>query len=140
MKRCTLRQFAEHDIEHAFAHYLDQAGPDTALDFLDEVEAALSYIERNPGTWSPRYSEVCEVSGLRMWLVTRYPYALMYIEYAEHLDILRVLHQHADIPERLSEAPSQRKAQFELTHSTWLAEQNQRFESHGLWCDEMRVW
>ncbi len=39
-----------------------------------------------------------------------------------------------------TETPSQRKAQFELTHRAWLAEQNQRFESHGLWCDDMRVW
>ena len=35
---------------------------------------------------------------------------------------------------------SQRKAQFEQSHSAWLAEQNQRFETHGLWCDDMRVW
>jgi PHD/YefM family antitoxin component YafN of YafNO toxin-antitoxin module len=39
-----------------------------------------------------------------------------------------------------SEALSQRKAQFEQSHSAWLAEQNQRFETHGLWCDDMRVW
>ena len=35
---------------------------------------------------------------------------------------------------------SQRKAQFEQSHSAWLAEQNQRFETHGLWYDDMRVW
>lgn len=34
----------------------------------------------------------------------------------------------------------QRKAQFEHLHSAWIAEQNQRFEAHGLWCDDMRVW
>lgn len=34
----------------------------------------------------------------------------------------------------------QRKAQFEQTHSAWIAEQNTRFEAHGLWCDELRVW
>jgi PHD/YefM family antitoxin component YafN of YafNO toxin-antitoxin module len=34
----------------------------------------------------------------------------------------------------------QRKAQFEQTHSAWIAEQNSRFEAHGLWCDEFRVW
>ncbi len=39
-----------------------------------------------------------------------------------------------------SETLSQRKAQFEKLHSVWLAEQNQRFEKHGLWCDDMRVW
>jgi prevent-host-death family protein len=30
---------------------------------------------------------------------------------------------------------TQRKTQFEQTHSAWLVEQNQRFETHGLWCD-----
>ena len=33
-----------------------------------------------------------------------------------------------------------RQARFEQTHSAWIAEQNQRFESHGLWCDDLRVW
>ncbi|TXT36901.1 MAG: hypothetical protein FD135_3953 [Comamonadaceae bacterium] len=34
----------------------------------------------------------------------------------------------------------QRKASFEQAHSAWIAEQNQRFEAHGLWCDDMRAW
>ena len=34
---------------------------------------------------------------------------------------------------------TQRKAQFEQSHSAWIAEQNQCFEAHGLWCDDMRV-
>jgi hypothetical protein len=37
-------------------------------------------------------------------------------------------------------ADFQQKAQFEQLHSAWLTEQNQRFESHGLWCADMRVW
>ena len=39
-----------------------------------------------------------------------------------------------------TETLAQRKAQFELSHSAWIAEQNQRFDAHGLWCDDMRVW
>ena len=39
-----------------------------------------------------------------------------------------------------TESMAQRKAQFEQSHRAWLAEQNQRFETHGLWCDDMRVW
>ena len=34
----------------------------------------------------------------------------------------------------------ERQAQFELSYPAWIAEQNARFESHGLWCDELRVW
>jgi len=39
-----------------------------------------------------------------------------------------------------AETLTQRKAQFEREHSTWLAEQNQRFESQGLWFDDLRGW
>ena len=39
-----------------------------------------------------------------------------------------------------TDTPAQRRAHFEQSHSAWLAEQNQRFDMHGLWCDDMRVW
>jgi PHD/YefM family antitoxin component YafN of YafNO toxin-antitoxin module len=39
-----------------------------------------------------------------------------------------------------TETMGQRKARFELSHSAWIAEQNQRFDAQGLWCDDMRVW
>jgi len=35
---------------------------------------------------------------------------------------------------------AQRKAQIEKTHRAWFAEQNSRFETNGLWCDDLRVW
>jgi hypothetical protein len=34
----------------------------------------------------------------------------------------------------------ERQTQFELTHKALLAEQNQRFEIHGVWCDDIRNW
>lgn len=104
MKPRALRLKAETDIENAFAYYLNEAGADTALGFLAEVETALSHIEQNPGTGSPRYGELCEVPGLRLWLVTRFPYAVLYVEHSEQLDVLRVLHQHRDIPAQLAGA------------------------------------
>lgn len=39
-----------------------------------------------------------------------------------------------------SQSLVQRQAQFEKTYPAWIAEQNARFETHGLWCDELRVW
>lgn len=33
-----------------------------------------------------------------------------------------------------------RQAQFERAHPAWIAEQNQRFDANGLWCDDTRVW
>jgi len=38
------------------------------------------------------------------------------------------------------ETLAQRKVRFEQDHQAWIDEQNQRFESHGLWCDDMRTW
>ena len=35
-----------------------------------------------------------------------------------------------------TESLAQRRAEFEQKHSAWLAGRNQRFEAHGLWCDD----
>ena len=32
------------------------------------------------------------------------------------------------------------QTQFESTHKAWLAKQNLRFETHGVWCDDIRNW
>lgn len=104
MKPRALRRIAETDIENALSCYLNEAGADAALGFLDEVETALMHIEQNPGTGSPRCGELCEVPGLRSWLVSRVPYALLYVEQAAYWDGLRVLHQHVDIPAQWADA------------------------------------
>jgi len=36
-----------------------------------------------------------------------------------------------------TETLAQRKTPFEQAYSAWIAEQNHRFEAHGLWCDDM---
>jgi hypothetical protein len=33
-----------------------------------------------------------------------------------------------------------KKIQFEQRYASWLKEQNSRFETHGLWCDDLRTW
>ena len=35
---------------------------------------------------------------------------------------------------------AQRQRQFEETYKAWIDEQNARFDEHGLWCDDLRVW
>jgi hypothetical protein len=35
---------------------------------------------------------------------------------------------------------AQRKAQFEQDHQAWLAAQIQRFDTCGLWNDDLKVW
>ena len=47
-------------------------------------------------------------------------------------ELLKASHDNLSLGERQTE--------FESTHKAWLAEQNRRFETHGLWCDDLRVW
>ena len=39
-----------------------------------------------------------------------------------------------------SKSLKQMKKVFDQTHKVWIDEQNARFEKHGLWCDDLRVW
>lgn len=104
MKPAILRQAATADVEHAFTHYMQEAGAVVAREFVASVDGALTHIERYPASGSPRYGELCDIPGLRTWLLNRFPYLLAYIEHGDYLDVLRVLHQHADIPVHLTDA------------------------------------
>jgi toxin ParE1/3/4 len=101
MMGLVLREAAECDIEGGFDHYLAAAGSEVATAFVLAVDAALAHIAEFPGTGSPRYGELLDTPGLRFWLVSKFPYVLFYVERENHLDIIRVLHQHSDIPGQL---------------------------------------
>ena len=55
-------------------------------------------IERYPAAGALRYAELLNVEGLRCSAIERFPYLVFYFERADFLNILRVLHQHRDIP------------------------------------------
>jgi toxin ParE1/3/4 len=103
MKRTVLRQIAEQDVETAFVYYLQVAGTKTATDFIEAIDTAIHYIADSPGAGSTRYGEWLEVPELRSWLVQRFPYIIIYVDCAQHIDIVRILHQQTDIPARLNE-------------------------------------
>jgi len=88
-------------MDRAFAHYLHEAGAPIATAFIAAMDHAFQHIERYPASGSPRYGEVCDAHGVRSWLLSNFPYVIMYIEHDTYLDIIRVLHQHADIPSHL---------------------------------------
>lgn len=101
MKRAVLRRVAEQDIEKAFSYYLGESGPKLAVDFVDAVDDSLRHIETYPASGSQRYVDFLGEDGLRSWVMTRFPYVLIYIEYEDYVDVLRVLHQQMDIPTQL---------------------------------------
>lgn len=103
MKQPVLRQAAERDIERGFDHYLQEAGPDIAVAFIDSVDQALLHIGRQPGSGSPRYGELLNTPSLRSWVISRFPYVLFYVEHDAYLDVIRLLHQQQDIPAQLQD-------------------------------------
>lgn len=96
--RVVLRQRASRDVEAAIDWYRDEAGEDTALKFVDALEAALGHVGKYPSSGSARYSVELGIPALRCWQLNRFPYLVFYVERDEHIDVWRVLHGHRDIP------------------------------------------
>ncbi len=106
MKRYEVvpRRLATQDLRDAAAHYAAQTDAATARRFIDAVEEAFALIARQPGIGSPRYAVELDWPGLRTQPVQRFPYLMFYLEQTDHLDVLRVLHAHRDVPASLQNA------------------------------------
>jgi toxin ParE1/3/4 len=103
LKPIIRRARAEQDVLEVVRHYVEQEAPQAALDFIDELETALTHIQRNPGTGSPRYAHSLKLPGLRFWSCHRFPYMVFYFEQADCIDVWRVLHGKRDIPNWLQD-------------------------------------
>ena len=97
-----LRAAAQQDVDDAVAHYLEEAGTDVALGFIDALEGALRHIARNPASGSPRYGHELNLDGLRSWALKSYPQIVFYMEGSGHIDVWRALHGRRDIPAWMS--------------------------------------
>jgi toxin ParE1/3/4 len=100
-KRVIPRAAANADVDAAFTHYLETAGPEVAVGFIDALEIAYAHVARHPATGSPRYGVKLNIPGLRSWPLNRYPYLVFYLEMPREIDVVRVLHGSMDIPEWL---------------------------------------
>lgn len=92
-----VRPRARQDIDSGFNHYLDEAGADVALRFADEVEKSLHLLARQPGLGSQRYAAMLRWPAVRGWPLRPWPYVVLYVQHAGHLEIVRVLHTARDI-------------------------------------------
>jgi toxin ParE1/3/4 len=100
MKPVLRRPAARSDVDGAIDYYID-IDRALAFRFVDELEHAIGHIQRHPGMGFPRYATMLNVVGLRHWLLRRFPYTVFYIETEGAIEVLRVLHQSADIPVQL---------------------------------------
>lgn len=108
VKPLTHRRLALGDVDDAIDHYAGEAGPPVVLKFVDALESAYAHIGRHPATGSPRYAQALGLPGLRCWPLKRFPHLVFYVEYEQHLDVWRVLHEQRDIPAWLIDEPSPR--------------------------------
>lgn len=95
------REQATRDIEHAIDHYLGEGAAQAASDLIGALRAAYRPVGLHPGIGSPRYGYELDIPGLRGKPLERFPYTVVYVERTGHIDVLRILHQHRDIPELL---------------------------------------
>lgn len=98
MKPVILRSIAEADVDAAIAYYLAEAGGDTALAFVEQLEQANQRISKDPAIYSPRWGAELNLPGLRSLRVSKFPYVIFYMEQPDHIDVWRVLHAQRDIP------------------------------------------
>ncbi|MEJ2409920.1 MAG: type II toxin-antitoxin system RelE/ParE family toxin [Novosphingobium sp.] len=92
------RAKARKDAELAVDHYLNEATPDVAIDFVDALEQAYAFIATNPAAGSPPWSHELNLPGLRAIRLKGFPWRVFYLECETHVDAWRVLHAKRDLP------------------------------------------
>jgi toxin ParE1/3/4 len=100
-KPIRLRALAAVDLEAAASYYRDEAGEQTALRFIDEVQDAFALISSGPGIGSLRYSYELDIPALRAFPIKRFDHAVFYLETDDVIDVWRILHTRRDITEAL---------------------------------------
>ena len=100
-----LRAGAAADSDSAVDYYRDNASPDIAVDFINDLEAAISHLTRYPLSSSLRFGYELDTPDLRSWRLAKFPYLIFYLPDQDHLDIWRVLHARRDIPAHLQPDP-----------------------------------
>jgi toxin ParE1/3/4 len=98
------RRKALDDVDAAVAHYGEAAGADTALAFIDALEAAFEFIASFPAAGSPRWSRELNLPDLRAVRVKAFPWLIFYVEGPAQIDVWRVLHAKRDIPAWMADA------------------------------------
>lgn len=97
MKPVRLRPKAKEDRQHEVVYYRSKAGTTIAEKLIAATRLALQKMKQEPGIGSPRLGQLAEVAGLRGWRVTGFPLVWLYIERADHVDVVRLLGERQDI-------------------------------------------
>lgn len=104
MKRRGIERYAlaRDDVRTALEFYLSEAGDAVALDFLEEIDNALTYIAEFPMSGSPRLGQELGLPGVRSWSIRRFPYLVFYLDAGDRVVVWRILHVQRDLPNTLA--------------------------------------
>lgn len=91
-----LRPRAKQDLADTAVCYAEQGGSALGSRFLEAATTALKPLRRMPGLGSPR-AQACGIPGLRVWGVSGWPVAWLYVERDAFLDVLRLLGERQDM-------------------------------------------
>lgn len=92
------------DLDDASEYHRQEAGEQTALDFIDAVERGIERIRRSPHVGSLRFAYELAIPDLRAWPLQRFPYVMFYVGTEMELDVWRILHTRRDVPATLEPA------------------------------------
>jgi toxin ParE1/3/4 len=102
-KRLLLHPRASRDLHEISQYYQDEGGTLPLEALRSEVTRALRHISRAPGTGSPRYRPLLQVTDLRLWRLTKFPHLVFYLDRESSVHVVRVIHERRDIPRRFRE-------------------------------------
>lgn len=101
-RRVTTSRRADEDIAAAIDWYRAEGNIDSALAFIDELEAALELVGEHPSIGSVRFAVETGIAELRSRSLRRFPYTLFFVvDGEEPVLVIRVLHTSRDIPREL---------------------------------------
>ena len=100
-KTVRLRQLAAADLDDASDYYRDEAGEQTAFEFIDAVARVMKRISRSPHAGSLKFAYELAIPDLRAWPLQRFPYIVFYVVTDHEIDVWRILHTRRDLPATL---------------------------------------
>jgi toxin ParE1/3/4 len=96
-KPIVFRAPARDDVAAAVDWLALEAGEEVAAGLVAELEALYERIAVNPAMGSPRWGNELNLPGLRHRALKVHPYLVFYVERAQRIEVVRVLHQARDI-------------------------------------------
>lgn len=97
-KKLLRRRRADQDVDEQVGYYLDEGATDTALRFIDAVDAACRRLQDHPEIGVLREFQSTRLTGLRIWFLPDFPEHLVFYQQTEKtVEVVRILHAKRDV-------------------------------------------